>query len=324
MGKNEKKLFIVLEEHLAQRYSYLINKHQFEAYHVGGFGSIQIGTSLKNVFNRVWHKNTVKQEYKKLNCFFEEKTRVYNISQVYFSNTEGYIAHNLITKIKKDFPSLQLIGLQHGIFEFSLVPKSPFRRFINFFFKIATGIYPIGVGFGYKIVDKYIVYNQVYKDFLIEKFHWKEEDVIVDLKFLKSELFDNKTSVKKEKGKTTALFLMQCLSKANMCSREQEIYLNNKVIDYLMKRHDGVLIKNHPANTEELIFPFDNKVQEIDNLVDAFNQSTHAYSFSSTTLIEAKIFDIEAYAINSKLIKEDKSVFKIFENVIIFEDEIIS
>lgn len=324
MEKNEKKLFIVLEEHLAQRYSYLINKHQFEAYHVEGFGSIQIGTSLKNVFNRVWHRNTVKQEYKKLNCFFEEKTRVYNISHVYFSNTEGYIAHNLITKIKKDFPSLQLIGLQHGIFEFSLAPKSPFRRFINFCFKIATGIYPIGVGFGYKIVDKYIVYNQVYKDFLIEKFHWKEEEVIVDLKFLKSELFDNKTSVKKEKGKTTALFLMQCLSKANMCSREQEIYLNNKVIDYLMKRHDEVLIKNHPACDENNRLLLNLNVKEIKDLIEGFNISTHAYSYSSTSLIDAEIFDLEAYAINTSLVKENKSVYKIFKNVINFENEIDS
>lgn len=322
MGKNEKKLFIVLEEHLAERYSYLINKHQFEVYHVGGFGNIQIGTSLKDILNRVWYRNTVKQEYKKLNCFFEEKTRVYDISQVYFSNAEGYIAYNLITRTKKEFPSLELIALQHGVFEFSQAPKSFIRKSINILFKSLTGIYPIGLGFGGKIIDKYIVYNQTYKDFLVNEFNWPEQDVIINLNFLKSELYDKKESVTKEGP--VALFLMQCLSRSSMCSISEENYLNRSVIEYLSKRFDKVLIKKHPANTEELIFPFDNKVQEIDNLVDAFNQSTHAYSFSSTTLIEAKIFDIEAYAINSKLIKEDKSVFKIFENVIIFEDEIIS
>lgn len=322
MEKNEKELFIVLEEHLSERYDYLINKYNYDSYHVGGFGDIQIGTSLKNLIKRVRHRNILHQEYKKLNTFIKEKLEAHKVEKIFFSNSEGYIAHNFLLKIKVDFPNLQLIGLQHGVFELSEAPKSKSRHVINNFFKYFFGFYPIGAGFGSKIVDKYIVYNDVYRDFLINTFDWSPNNVSSDIKFLKCELYDKKTNEKKHG--TTALFLMQCLSKAGMCSDSEENYLNDKVISYLQRKYDKVLIKRHPASKNNLDLVTNSKIKEVSNLVDAFNQSTHAYSFSSTTLLEANIFDIKAYAINSKLVKEDKSIYKIFDNVIIFENEIIT
>jgi len=188
----------------------------------------------------------------------------------------------------------------------------------NFFY----GIYPIGAGFGSKIVDKYIVYSDVYKDFLIDKFNWSERNVSSDINFLKCELFDKREFGKKN-GKV-ALFLMQCLNKAGMCSEKDEQFLNKNVLEYLSKRYDKVLVKAHPADKKTITLLANTNVKQIDDLIVAFNSSTHAFSFSSTTLIEAKVFDVEAFAINSKLVKEDKSIYSIFENVLSFEDEIIS
>jgi|TARA_B110000967_G_C18901649_1_gene575867 hypothetical protein len=321
MEKNEKKLFIVLEQHLYERYHYMINKYDFDSYLVGGFGDIQIGNSIKHIFNRIKFRKIITTEYAKLQCFINQKSKEYKLEQIYFSNSEGYIAYNILLKIRADFPNLELIGLQHGVFELSEAPKSKVRYLVNNICKLFYGFYPIGAGFGSKIVDKYIVYNDVYKAFLIDKFNWSETNVSSDINFLKCELFDKREL--RKKNKKVAVFLMQCLNKAGMCSEIDEQFLNKTVLEYLSKRYDTVLVKTHPADTKELNFPINTNVKQIDDLIGAFNCSTHAYSFSSTTLLEANIFDVKPYAINSKIVKEDKSIYSVFENVLSFEDEII-
>lgn len=322
MEKNEKKLFIVLEQHLYDRYHYMIHKYDFDSYLVGGFGDIQIGTTLKHFINRIKKRKILNTEYEKLQRFINQKIEEYKLEQIYFSNSEGYIAYNFLLKIRADFPNLELIGLQHGVFELSEAPKSKIRYLVNNICNFFYGIYPIGAGFGSKIVDKYIVYSDVYKDFLIDKFNWSERNVSSDINFLKCELFDKREFGKKN-GKV-ALFLMQCLNKAGMCSEKDEQFLNKNVLEYLSKRYDKVLVKAHPADKKTITLLANTNVKQIDDLIVAFNSSTHAFSFSSTTLIEAKVFDVEAFAINSKLVKEDKSIYSIFENVLSFEDEIIS
>lgn len=320
MEKNEKSLFVILEDHLEQRYKYTIEKYGFMSYKVGGFKNIQLGNSTKSILNRILQRSIVNQESEKLINFISDSLNTHELESIYFSSSEGYIAHNLITRVKKKFPKLELIGLQHGIFEFSLAPKSYFRKAINIFFKTVTGIYPIGVGFGGKIVDKYIVYNQIYKDFLIKKFDWKENDVEINLEFLKAELLDKKISIKK--NGCIALFLMQGLSLAQFCTKKQEDYLNEKVVEYLISKYETVYIKPHPGSSLNAEFERKYKSLIINDLIDAFNLSTHAYSYSSTALFDAELFELEVFAINSNLVKEDKSIYRIFKNVIDFEKEL--
>ena len=320
MEKAEVKLFVVLEEHMLERYLYIIKKNGFKSYCLTNFNNIQIGTSFRSIVNRIKNRKIVKTEYIKLKHWIEDHLERFNVTQLYFSNSEGYIAHNVILKVRKDFPEIKLIGLQHGIFELARPPKKKFRNIVNNICYFALGFYPIGVGFGEKIVDTYIVYNDRYMTFLVEEFGWSKENVIVDLQFLKAELFDKKED-RPKKGKV-ALFLMQCLSLASMCSKQEETYLNDKVINHLIENYEKVIIKNHPACLEAYKTYSNLKVEFVDDLINAFNMSTHAFSYSSTTLIEAEIFDLEAYAINSKLVKEDKSIYKLFDNVIDFENEI--
>ncbi|WP_109098931.1 polysialyltransferase family glycosyltransferase [Aquimarina sp. AU58] len=320
MEKNQIKLFITLEEHLQERYKYIIDKYNFKSYNLENLKELGLGTSFSSIKKRIQYRRKLREEYIKLKDWILNENEQGEIVQIYLSNVEGYIAHNIIKAIKKDFPTIECIGLQHGVFEFSLKPKSPIRKLINIFFKTTMGIYPLGVGFGGKIVDKYIVYSKIYKDFLINEFNWDKSNVEVNLGFLKAELLDQKKTIAKDGS--IALFLTQCLSKSSLCSSEVENYLNEKVISYLIHKHDKVLIKRHPACTKDNLTTTNPNVTPIDDLIEAFNMSTHAYSYSSTTLIEAELFDIESYAINSSLVKEDKSVYKIFKNVIDFDNEI--
>ncbi len=320
MERNEEELFIVFEEHMLQRYSYLINKFKFKSYAVQGFGNIQIGTKPKDILKRIAYRRIFHREYKKVYAFIEEHIKQQAIAKLYCSNSEGFIAYNFLTKLRKDFPNLELIGLQHGVFELSPVPNFKLRRLLNSLFGLLMGMYPFGMGFGTKIVDSYIVYNQKYKDFLIIEQGWPEESVIVDLQFLKAELYDKKIDKPENE---TALFLSQCLSKASLCSKAEEQFLNEKVLAYLSVKYKKVLIKQHPACSGDIQFVLKENMRIIEDLVDAFNQSSFAYSFASTTLLEAEIFDIQTYAINSKLLSGDKSIYKLFKTTLNFEDSIL-
>jgi hypothetical protein len=316
MGSDEKRLFIVLEEHMIKRYSYMIDKFNFDGYSVIGFGDIQIGTKPKDLLNRIKHRNLLQKEYKKLSEFIKHKCKERDVKEIFFSNSEGYIAYNFLLRIKKDFPSLRLIGLQHGVFELKKTSKIGIRSFINYVINLSLGIYPIGGGFGQKIVDEYIVYNEVYKDFLVNTYKWPENMVKVDLNFLKCELFDKK--INKQKN-NTVLFLSQCLAKASMCDIKEEEFLHNKVLEYLSTKYDKVLIKQHPACCGEISFIKKNNIEFVDDLIEGFNSSSYAYSFASTTLLEAEIFDIETFAIDSELISGDKSLYKLFKNTLNFD-----
>ncbi|WP_282142873.1 polysialyltransferase family glycosyltransferase [Cellulophaga baltica] len=319
MDFNEKRIFIVLEEHMISRYRYLIKKFAFEEYNVLGLGEFQIGSKPNDILNRIMQRNVLQKEYDRLSIFIKEKCGQHNIKEIYLSNSEGYIAYNFILKIKKEFPTLKLIGLQHGVFKLKRISNRSFRNLMNSTFNLIFGVYPFGGGFGCKIVDEYIVYNSAYKTFLIENYKWNENQVKVDLPFLKCELFDKKID---KQQNNTVLFLPQCLAKANLCSKNDEELLHNKVLLYLIKKYDKVLIKEHPACRSEISFVKNKKIVIIDDLIDGFNTSSYAYSFTSTTLLEADIFNIETFAIKSKLISGDKSLYELFKNTLNFEETI--
>ncbi|MGY3795215.1 polysialyltransferase family glycosyltransferase [uncultured Aquimarina sp.] len=320
MESNKNRVFIVIEEHMQERYTHLINKYGYKNFCLKDFQGLNLGASFSHVFKRIYYREILNKEYNKLRFWIEKVNTEVNIEVVYLSNSEGYIAHNIARRLRYDFPEITLIALQHGIFDMSRIPKRFSRLLINkfcwFFFKIC----PLGVGFGGKIVDQYIVYNEAYKDFLMTEYKWKDHEVKVDLSFLKSELFEKKVTSKKEDD--TAIFLLQCLAKAKLCSAEQEHYLNTKTLTYLSKKYTKVLIKEHPAATENHRVELMQNCEYIDNLIEGFNRSSFAYSYSSTALLDAEIFDIETFAIKSEKLKWSKDIYKLFKNTINFENEI--
>ena len=320
MEKDNSRVFIVLEEHMQERYAYIIDKYNFKSYNLVGLQHLLGGVSLSKIKQRISSRGLLETQYNNLvtwiNAQKEDK-----ITEIYLSNSEGFIAYNIITRLKKDFPEFRLVALQHGIFDISPPPKQGLRNIVNKTCKLCYGFYPIGTGFGTKIVDKYIVYNKLYKDFLVNENNWKEEEVDIDFKFLKSHLYDKRIPNIKEEG--TVVFLLQCLSKAKLCTEKEEIYLINGVTAYLSSKYNRVLIKEHPIHKDEKRVTLLENCEYVDNLIEAFNIATHAYSFTSTALIEAQIFDIKSYSINSDLINLDQEKHdKIFENIISFEKEI--
>ena len=320
MEEDKAKIFIVLEEHLRDRYTYIIDKYNFESYLVTNFGDLLLGSSIVKTFERIHHREILENEYKKLINWIKSRLQTKNVDQIYLSNSEGYVAHNFAIRLKKEFPEIKLVALQHGVFSLSRIPKKSTRLVINKTCKVLFGFYPIGIGFGGKIVDKYIVYNDFYKKFLIDRHGWKENEVEVNFKFLKSDLYDKK--IEGNKTKDTAVLLLQCLSKAKLCTDKDESFLNTTTINYLSRKYKEVLIKEHPVYVNQERFTLPSNCRYIDNLVDAFNQSTHAYSFMSTALLDAEIFDIETFAIDSELINCDKKIYELFKKTLSSENTI--
>lgn len=319
MENENSSLFIIFEHHLFDRYSYTINKYNYEYYLFEDSKGIQFDSSLSGLMTRIHHRKYILNSYDKLNLWLTEQTQNRKIDQLYLSSSEGYIAFNMIAMLKRDFPDIKLIALQHGYFNLSKSKHRNIKRLVNKTIKTLFNIYPVGLGFGEKIAHKYIVYNDDYKDFLVNSCHWKKENVVVDLNFLKSELYDKKNKV--HDSRKIALFALQSLSKSGLTTIKNECYLNDKTAEYLCNKYDLILIKEHPAGNEKINFKHD-KLQYTDNLIDALNMCDSVYSYTSTVLIDATIFDAKCFAIQSNLLNVSQDVYKSLGEVVSFESTI--
>ena len=134
-----------------------------------------------NIFNSIYHR--LKKRKKLRNAQLEILKKIKYKKVIYVSNGEGFIALNMIEFIKKNSQA-KIVCLQHGVFE--LLDWNFFeiflKKFINSITKFIFGIKVIGLGFGYKIAEKYVVYCNPYKDFLTNK-GWNKGDVIISSYF---------------------------------------------------------------------------------------------------------------------------------------------
>ena len=190
-----------------------------------------------------------------------------------------------------------------------------------------TGIFPLGAGFGGIVLDGYYVYSNREKEFLVTKKGWQASNVIVDIKFIKPEVYREYLALKASNTKDgpTAVFLLQGLHLAGLCSLDNERYLIEETIKYLSARYKMVLIKEHPACKGRLdVMRFPHNVTEESSLFEVFSKADDAYSFFSTALIDAKIFDLKTIGISSASIKVDKEIYNNFDLNIDFEETIAS
>jgi len=314
MERNKKSLLIIFEPHMNDRYEYMAKKFNMEVFNVNLKNQIN-NNILLDLLLKIIEKQKLIKKSLELKKVIKELTE--NKLTIYVSNSEGYVAHNCLIYLKKEFPSIEIIAMQHGIMPLSYNRKKRvLRNFINSLFKIIFRIYPYGTGFGIKLSDKYIVYTEQYKELLVQ-LGWDKKDVVVDLNFLKCELSDfyNKNKSKRLNS-DTALFLPQCLYLAKICTYEEEKELLKYAITYIAKKHKRVMIKNHPA-CRNINFSLPKNCEYIDDLKEALILSTFAYSFFSTSLIDAEIFEIKAVAFKSKTFnkKIDFKIYNLFKNV---------
>lgn len=299
----KKSLLLIMEEDLANRFSFFEHETGIST-HV-----LKLKTSLKQskistVLSRLAYKKQLNAEYDRL------KPKLAGLDQIFISNPEGFIAKNIIAAIRKDFPD-KLISLQHGIF---LLRKDSFltknlKRFTNFLSNILLGYYIVGDGFGDKSTDKYIVYNSLYKKFLLEN-NWNDSDVIVSSYLLKGE----KEVEKVYTGhKRNAVFFLQCLHKLGITDENTETEMISTVVRKLSVRFDNVLIKQHPYAYVELPSLPSNAVV-IETLPD-FKEISFGVAAFSTALLELEKYGVPYTAIISCRLKVKKEIYKQFLNI---------
>lgn len=319
----ETSCLIVFEKSMEHRYAQMATIHGFSLHTVGMDNTWQ-NSLFENLKLRIRSKRIVKE---KADVLFKN-LRKGNFKNIYLSNAEGYISKNLIHSIRKEFPSLKLIALQHGVFPLKQeLSKEFIRKTINKVVYGLTGIFPLGAGFGGLVLDGYYVYSNREKDFLVSRKGWDPSNVLVDIRFIKPEVYNEYVTLKKTYNKDgpTAVFLLQGLHLAGLCSLKNETNLIEQTIKHLSERYKNVLLKEHPAckgRLDSLMLP--ENVSEESSLFEAFSKANDAYSFFSTALIDAKIFNLKTFGISSKHIKVDEEIYDNFDIKIDFEKTIAS
>ncbi|MDT0554158.1 polysialyltransferase family glycosyltransferase [Urechidicola vernalis] len=310
---------LVFENSMNERFGSLAKHHNLNLFEVGFdnyFSTSMYSLIKKRYKNRIIIKNQTEEIIKYIN---ENKFK-----KVYLSNGEGYICMNIINELMKVFPEKEFIALQHGIF----VLKNRLyielaRNFINRLSFLFSNFYIFGAGFGGINFDKYIVYSNLERNYLVEEKKWAKSDVVVDLNFLKKplfEFFDKQIINQKNKN---AVFYLQNLSSSGLCSEQDEIYLISKSLQYLSKKYTKVFLKDHPSckdRTKHLDLPKNIKI--IDSASDGFIHCKSAYSFFSTALIDAKVFKMKTYGIYSNRINVDINIYNNFDQSLSFENKI--
>lgn len=315
----EKSHLIIFEKSMNNRFILIANKHNI-SYTALNFENVSSGNPLLDAINRIIDSRNIKERINNLIDYIIENEP----KQIYLSNIEGFIGYSCSRILKKRFPGIKFIALQHGVFplEFNLNKNKIIKLLNNLTFN-TLGIGLFGEGFGGLIVDKYIVYGNAEKDFLISSRGWKQESIEENLNFLKSYMLTNKKFKKKEGYKGNAIFLLQNLSSSKLCSDKDEMKLINKTLIYLSRKYNVVYIKEHPFCLERINrIKIRENVVVVEDIIEGYMKSEIAYSFFSTALVDAKLFDLDTYAIFSKRIKVKKSVYKVFDDIINFENEI--
>lgn len=315
----ENSCLIIFERAMNKRYVEMAKLHGLEVYCVNLDNNLETTIGL-NFIRRLESKKELQKKIKALTTFLKKNT----FSYIYLSSAEGYISQNFIYQLKRTFPRACLIALQHGVFPLNHNPiKELIRRSINYLVFLVVGVFPFGSGFGGLKLDKYYVYSERERKFLVEKKGWKTKNIKLNIRFIKGELYASflKSDIKQDDG--TALFLLQGLHKAGLCAEKEEYHLILTTINYLSKTYDKLLVKEHPACGERLKYiNMPDNVEVIDNILQGFSKSKTAYSFFSTSLIDAKVFDMKTVGIISNKLRVDKKVYENFDLKIHFEDTI--
>jgi hypothetical protein len=302
-------LFLVIESDLRKRFEGFIRKTGFPCEDIG--------------FNSIYRKN----------IFFQILLRFFSIPVLYFkflflnnkisesgflfvSNAEGYVAANIIYWIKKKHPDIVIVALQHGLFPLAVQDrkKSKLMNKITIIF----GFYLSGFGFGYKNVDKYIVYNSFYKSFLL-KCGWLNSDVFISSYFLK----DLKDGLVCKQKANAAVYFLQPLSCLGVCSVIEEREINSKVIDYLLSQYGFVYFKQHPFARVDV--NISDRVIELSFSDSEVIESALAhYSCFSTALLDYAYTGAKTVAVKSKYLKVEGGVYNFFPYVLDLDSPVYS
>ena len=297
----EKALFLIMEEDLASRFRFFESETALPVHQLNLKNSLK-KSKLHTIVSRLTYKSNLRCEYNKL------KPKLNNLQKLFISNPEGYIAKNIIYFIRKDFPSIKIISLQHGIFALRSPSsvKTILKKVVNTIMKPILGYFPVGDGFGEKSTDSYIVYNSRYKKYLLN-LGWKENQVNISSYFLKGEKEVQKID---SPHANKAVFFLQCLHKLGIADFNTEMKLIENVVGKLSKIYSEVLIKQHPyADIDLPVLPKNTRViKEVPEL----SEIAIVVSAFSTALLEYEKYGIKAVSLKSKKLNVDPAVYDQF------------
>jgi len=297
-----------LEDHLFDRCKEIGEFHGIPVYRYPKIVSTYFEANvLKKIFRIRFYNAFIKENRILINVILNQKSE-----RVYFSNSEGFTAINVINPLKRKLKKVRFITMQHGLFPLC---NASVKKKCFLYEKLSDliGFWLVGQPFGPRMTDEYIVFNNSYKSYLVKEYDWNPDSVSVNFFFLKPSLIEiRKNRVNKEWGKTAAFFT-QCLGLSNICSEETEKDLIIMVLNYLSSKYDKVILKFHPACAIELGIDLPENVRVEENLNFILSQIDFAYSFFSTVLLEAEALGVKAFSIYSSRLNVEESTYHVFK-----------
>tara|TARA_A100001015_G_scaffold130892_2_gene145237 strand:- start:5191 stop:6237 length:1047 start_codon:yes stop_codon:yes gene_type:complete len=311
-------ILIILEEDLNNRFNFFISATNINVIKLNLqniYGNNLISTAFKRFHYRKNIQKVKKVIYK--NCVDKK--------DIFISNAEGFIAINIISELKKVNPESNIIALQHGIFQTTMKKKfkNKFIFILNFFCNIFFGLKLFGLGFGPKVVDRYIVYCKEYKDILI-KHGWEVNDIIISSFFLKGRKYFPSKNIETAYNNNVILAL-QPLSSSGIVKKNTEVALYEKLIKKLLNKFDKVFIRQHPFN-EVNITVNSNRLEFLtgDEITTELEKASTVVSFFSSVLLEYEYLDKTFIAVYSNKLKKYRNQYKIFKNIHNLEDDLFN
>jgi hypothetical protein len=301
---------LILEQNLTDRYPYIEDNFSDEKI-VLNLTNILRSTVFATLRDRLDNIQNILAEYKRI------KGRIGSFDVILFSNSEGYIAANIIRWINRDFPNITKVSLQHGFFVIEPPPK--YKRFASLIIRTLTRYELIGSGLYNRSIEKYIVYNSYYRSLLVS-FGVSHKDVIVSSFYLKGKEFFTSKNLYCDVIENNAILLLQPLSKLGMTSKEFEIELISWAIKNLSEKYDNVFIKQHPYSSITITDLPENCLIVSSSPFDLARHATIAFSFLSATLIELDYLGVKAVAIYHKNIKANYKAYNFFRFISDYND----
>lgn len=263
----------------------------------------------------IWKIFNSKKYFEILECNINE-LNIPKESIFIFSTGEGFEIANL----KKWFPlKNKIIAIQHGMFILKYnIKLEMIRNILNGLFNLFLGFNIVGKGFGGTKFDKYLVYGEKYKNYLVENKKWNSSKVLQAGPLLKKVL---KKEVK-QTGK--CILLLQSLVEVKFITQIKfEYYLKN-IVEQLKLNFDSVIIRFHPKmQSIDYNFLLDEKIEISRNkkLEEDLEFVEVAFSFFSTALIDANLLNIPVVGI--KIPEISDNYYEFLEKIVNYNNIII-
>jgi hypothetical protein len=304
----DKSLLLIMETDLEARFPY-VEEVLCRDKHVLPLTNVTANTLASTLLAKFRLRHEVSEAYRAL------RTILPRYRFIFLSNTEGFIAKNIVRWIKRDAPTTTLLSMQHGMV---ILEHSRGKRLLtsglNKWTESVMDYSVAGEGFINKDVDFYLVYNQHYKSVLVSA-GVPEGHVVISSVLLKGDTFIQTADIHSGANGNTALFLLQCLSALAITDEQTETDLVRSVVAWLSTHYERVLIKQHPYRDIALGNLPKNCRVVTGEIAALARECGTAVSFFSVALLECEHLGLRTIAVKGRSMNIKPDTYSIFESV---------